>query len=190
MLAILVCQVSMAQGETYWTCYPNPPKLDPVTWEDQPIMVWVNSSVPIRGTSKNIKPQRTNFNYMGLTHTTPICASEDNNNRMPCFKCILQPIQWFFTIRLYGPNLRPTKNLHSTNRFGDYGRLQMPCLTQTVQLLAMTQEELYIQSPPVQAPEVILVGDLQSNKVQSIYNISCQNCHLTNSIQKTKDAVS
>lgn len=66
----------------------------------------------------------------------------------------------------------------------------MPCLTQTVQLLAMTQGELYIQSPPVQAPEVILVGDLQSNKVQSIYNISYQNCHLTNSIQKTKDAVS
>lgn len=46
----------------------------------------------------------------------------------------------------------------------------------------MTQGELYIQSPPIQAPEVILVGDLQINKVQSIYNISCQNCHLTNCI--------
>lgn len=78
MLAILVCQVSMVQGETYWTYYPNPPTLVPITWEDRPIMVWVNSSVPIGGTIKNIKPQRTNFNYVGLTHTTPICASEEN----------------------------------------------------------------------------------------------------------------
>lgn len=57
MFVVLTCKVSLVQGEAYWTYYPTPPTLVPVTWEDKPLMVWVNDSAPLGGKTKHIQPQ-------------------------------------------------------------------------------------------------------------------------------------
>lgn len=57
ILVILTWQVRMTQGDTYWTYFPNPPALVPVTRKDRWVVVWVNSTTPLGGQLKLISHQ-------------------------------------------------------------------------------------------------------------------------------------
>lgn len=77
MLAIITIQASVAQTETqsFWTFFPNPPALHPVTWDGTGVPVFVNNTRILGGTSDgHITPQWAPFNYTEAAISAPLCV--------------------------------------------------------------------------------------------------------------------
>lgn len=79
MLAVLSCQVSPVYAHSYWTYFPDPPLLHPVTLMDPSIKVFTNHTTLIGGESNtHITPQWAVFNYTGQSASPPTCLSSSS----------------------------------------------------------------------------------------------------------------
>ncbi|XP_019490040.1 PREDICTED: uncharacterized protein LOC109378044 [Hipposideros armiger] len=265
ILVILTWQVSITWEDTYWTYFPNPPMLAPVTWEIKPVLVWINSSIPLGGRTKNLTFQQTAFNYVGLSRLPPLCASQtpmmgclhlENITKKSSGKDRHNPyLTYRSELTFTGPSGRQPQQagaqkllplcMQSPYQYNDGHIIWRDCayliatsyqlpdshfsvsdwaipyystgtqlpkpegfvalvLTPNIPIIQGDNWRLWAASDYithlnsqtpwgqdvkhytitacVQAPSVILVGGIQISKAQSMSNISCPNCHLTNCI--------
>jgi hypothetical protein len=68
-LVIIIIQVSVVQGHTYWTFMPNSPMVHPITWKSHPVAIFANDTVHTGGhSSGHLVPQYSDYNFMGKAH--------------------------------------------------------------------------------------------------------------------------
>lgn len=79
MLALLSCQVGVSSPtpESYWAYFPDPPTLQVVTWNSDPIPVHTNRPHLLGGAhtlyTKKRYPINFNYTFWGLTEDLPVC---------------------------------------------------------------------------------------------------------------------
>lgn len=92
-LLFICMQVLTVQGSVYWAYVPDPPLLQPVSWEMSSVPVYVNDTVLLGSPSSvHIQPQQANISYKGYSDMYPMCFSM-NGRRSHCL--------WVFTLVHY-----------------------------------------------------------------------------------------
>ncbi|KAK1346818.1 hypothetical protein QTO34_000678 [Cnephaeus nilssonii] len=82
-MALVSCQVSMAEAETYWTYVPDPPMANPATWTGDSVPVFTNNTNMVGGSSdKHITPSsQGDYTYNGFSgEELPICLSKQGTS--------------------------------------------------------------------------------------------------------------
>jgi hypothetical protein len=68
-LVIITIQMSVVQGDAYWTFTPNSPVVHPITWKSHPVAIFANDTVHTGGhSSGHLVPQYSDYSFTGKAH--------------------------------------------------------------------------------------------------------------------------